>query len=290
MPQRESVLNDPEYMRYINGIQRYPLLSSEDEVALAKRWAEGDRAAYEALVTANLRYVVKVALQYRGYGLRTLDLVQEGNLGLMRAVEKFEHERGFRLVTYATHWIRSYIRAFILRQWSLVKMGGSHTERRLFFRLPSARRDAQREVEGDSYRALLAERLDTTEREIERIEQRIFGRDVSTAAPVAATDGDRVLEDLLPDTEAALEDQILESAEREALRGQLVRAFEQLPDRERYIIERRFLGDEPRTLQELGEDLGISRERIRQLEARAKGRIRTHFAERAPELLAEAFG
>ncbi len=294
MAKRDSILNDPEYLRYIEGIQRYDLLTAEEEQRLARRWREeGDRAAFDALVTANLRYVVKVALQYRGYGLRVLDLIQEGNLGLMRAVEKFDPDRGFRLVTYATHWIRSFIRAYILKQWSLVKMGGSHTERRLFFRLPSARREVVNEVEGEgaAYRRLLAERLETTEEEVEKIEQRIYGRDISTAMPLASTDGDRTLEDTLEDEESeAFADEVLEEAEREALREALDAAFDSLTERERYILRRRFLTDEQKTLQELGDDLGISRERIRQLEARAKARLGETLRRTHPELVAEAFG
>jgi RNA polymerase sigma-32 factor len=284
---------DREYLRYVKEIQQYDLLTPEGERELATKARAGDRRAAEALVTANLRFVVKVALQYRGYGFRLLDLIQEGNLGLMQAVEKFDPERGYRLVTYAVHWIRAYIRAYILRHWSMVRVGTTHAERRLFYRIPKARRELAADVQrGDPQEVLeaLARHLKATEEEVANAERRIYSRDVSLATPLAASDGDRTLEDVIADEEESPQDvRVIESSEQEALRGALERALEGLGQREQYIIRRRFLTDEKVTLQEIGDELGLSRERVRQLESAAKARLERSLREDAPTLIDEAF-
>lgn len=286
----KSILEDPEYLRYVREIQRHSLLTPEEERNLARKARAGDRAAEETLVTANLRFVVKVALQYRGYQLRALDLIQEGNLGLMQAVEKFDPERGFRLVTYAVHWIRAYIRAFILRQWSMVRVGTTHAERRLFYRLPKAKRELGELANGDPHEVLaaLAKQLNATEDQVRSAEQRVYGRDMSLATPLAATEGDRTLEDVLPDHAPDQDAQVTAQVEQDALRGAIDRAISDLGEREQYIIRRRFLADEKVTLQTIGDELGLSRERVRQLEALAKERIGRLLQRDTPELVAEA--
>ena len=286
----KSILEDPEYLRYVREIQRHSLLTPDEERELARKARDGDRIAEERLVTANLRFVVKVALQYRGYGLRALDLIQEGNLGLMQAVEKFDPERGFRLVTYAVHWIRAYIRAFILKQWSMVRVGTTHAERRLFYRLPKAKRELGELANGDPNEVLaaLAKQLNATEEQVRSAEQRVYGRDMSLATPLAATDGDRTLEDVLPDHGPDQDAVVTASVEQEALRSAIDRAIADLGEREQYIIRRRFLADEKVTLQEIGDELGLSRERVRQLEAIAKDRIGKLLQRATPDLVAEA--
>ncbi|MDF1563215.1 MAG: RNA polymerase factor sigma-32 [Deltaproteobacteria bacterium] len=286
----KSILEDPEYLRYVREIQRHDLLTPEEERELARKARAGDRSAEERLVTANLRFVVKVALQYRGYGLRALDLIQEGNLGLMQAVEKFDPERGFRLVTYAVHWIRAYIRAYILKQWSMVRVGTTHAERRLFYRLPKAKRELGELANGDPNEvlAILANQLNATEEQVRSAEQRVYGRDMSLATPLAATEGDRTLEDVLPDLGPDQDEVVTAQVEQDALRGAIDKALADLGEREQYIIRRRFLADEKVTLQEIGDELGLSRERVRQLEALAKERIGKLLKRDTPELVAEA--
>ena len=289
----KSILQDKEYLRYIREIQRYPLLKPEEEQALAYQAREGDRVAVERLVTANLRFVVKVALQYRGYGFRLLDLIQEGNLGLMQGVEKFDPDRGFRLVTYAVHWIRAYIRSFILKQWSLVRVGTTHAERRLFYRLPKARRELGAAAEGAPQEVLaaLAKHLDATEDEVKSAEQRIYGRDLSLQTPLQSTDGDRTMEDVIPDEHGLDQaETVIRRNEQAALRGAIEQAIEALDDRERYIIRRRYLGDEKATLQEIGDELGLSRERVRQLETVAKARLEDTLRRDASDLVEDTFG
>ncbi len=284
-----SVLDDPEYLRYVREIQQHPLLTPDEERELARRARAGDRRATERLVTANLRFVVKVALQYRGYGLRALDLIQEGNLGLMQAVEKFDPDRGFRLVTYAVHWIRAYIRAYILKQWSMVRVGTTHAERRLFYRLPKAKRELGELANKDPNEVLsiLAQKLNATEEQVRSTEQRIYGRDLSLATPLASTDGDRTLEDVLPDESPSQDALVSSQSEQDALRAAIDRALTDLDEREQYIIRRRFLTGEKVTLQEIGDELGLSRERVRQLEALAKERIGAFLSRERPELVAE---
>ncbi|MFW5878384.1 MAG: sigma-70 family RNA polymerase sigma factor [Myxococcota bacterium] len=290
----KSLTDNREYLRYIKEIQKYDLLTPDEEKSLAEAARSGDKRAAEKLVTANLRFVVKVALQYRGYGFRLLDLIQEGNLGLMQAVEKFDPDRGYRLVTYAVHWIRAYIRAYILRHWSMVRVGTTHAERRLFYRLPKARREIAAELEKadpQEVLAALARHLRATEEEVANAEQRIYGRDVSLATPLTASEGDRTLEDVITDDQSSRhDDEIMDQSEQAALRAALDRAVEGLGKREQHIIKRRFLGDEKVTLQEIGEELGLSRERVRQLEAAAKERLQRSLRENDSRLVSEALG
>lgn len=284
----KSIMEDKEYLRYIREVQRYPLLTPEEEKELAERARNGDQIAVEKLVNANLRFVVKVALQYRGYGFRLLDLIQEGNLGLMQAVDKFDPDRGFRLVTYAVHWIRAYIRSYILKQWSMVRVGTTHAERRLFYRLPKAKRELGAAAHGDPEEVLtaLAKHLDASESEVRSAEQRIYGRDLSLATPLQSVEGDRTLEDVLADEQTPDQgEQVMRESEQAALREAVDRAIEGLGQRERYIIRRRYLGDGKATLQEIGDELGLSRERVRQLETAAKARLEDALRRDAADLV-----
>lgn len=285
----KPISEDREYLRYIKEIQKYDLLTPQQERELAERAKDGDKRAAEALVTANLRFVVKVAMQYRGYGFRLLDIIQEGNLGLMQAVEKFDPDRGFRLVTYAVHWIRAYIRAYILRHWSMVRVGTTHAERRLFYRVPKARRELSNEIQsGEPQEVLeaLARHLNATPEEVASAERRIYGRDVSLATPLAASEGERTLEDVIADDVSVPQDvKVMDLSEQARIRSEIEKAVEGLGRREQYIIRRRFLTSEKVTLQEIGDELGLSRERVRQLESAAKDRLERVLRENAPELV-----
>ncbi|RMG15342.1 MAG: sigma-70 family RNA polymerase sigma factor [Deltaproteobacteria bacterium] len=283
----QRLSRDTEFQRYAREVGRHPLLSPAEERALAERARAGDAEARQRLVEANLRFVIRIALQYRGYGLRLLDLVQEGNIGLIKAIERFEPERGLRLVTYAVHWIRAQIRAYILREWSLVRVGVTHAERRLFFSLPSARRALGDLVERDPARArrILAERLGVTEEAIRQTERRLYARDRSTSSPVPGTDESLHLEDLLvSEDESALEEATLEAFEAHRTRDAISRALDALDERQRLIIRRRYLSDEKVTLRELGDELGISRERVRQIEGAARRRLGEAIGRIAPDL------
>jgi RNA polymerase sigma-32 factor len=264
---------------YLGNIDRYNLMSSAQEARLARRYRRtGDPRAKKILITKNLRFVVKVASEYRSYGLSLDDLIQEGNIGLMRAVEKFDPERGNRLITYAVWWIRAYIQEFVLHSWSLVRLGTTQAQRKLFFSLARTKRElARAEASGQPPSAeTVAERMGVTTAEVQAMEQRIDGRDLSLDAPRQNRDGSGHVESL-PDHTPLQDDELAEAEEREQTRARVNRALSRLDPRERYIIERRFLGDQPSQFQEIGKTFGFSRERARQLEVRAKAKLRNEL-------------
>jgi RNA polymerase sigma-32 factor len=258
---------------YLQRIDRYPLLTQEAERALARRWRETrEPAAGHALVLANLRFVAKVAFEYRPYGVRLLDLIQEGNLGLLVAVDRFDPDRNVRLTTYAVWWIRAYIQEAIRRSWSLVRFGTTRAEQRCFYQL---RRERQRlEQQGKRAEpAHLAAALGISTAELERIEARISRRDLSLDDP-AYLDGDETRAERLPDATPGPEADLEAREVARRARMSVWRALEHLDGRERAIIERRYLRGRSATLREIGAALGISGERVRQLEARAKAKLR----------------
>jgi RNA polymerase sigma-32 factor len=258
---------------YLNRIDRYNLLTPDEEHRLALRWRRfGDKGAAERLVTANLRFVVKIAFEYRTYGARLLDLIQEGNLGLLVAVDRFDPDRGVRLTTYAVWWIRAYIQEYIRRSWSLVRFGTTRAEQRCFYRL---RRERQRLERGggkaDPDR--LAAALGIAREELETIETRITRRDASLDDP-AYLDTDETRGDRLADDGPGPETQFANEELSEEAHRQIEEALATLDARERVILSRRYLSPNPATLKDLGRSFGISRERVRQLEARAMAKLR----------------
>jgi RNA polymerase sigma-32 factor len=262
---------------YLNRIDQYSLLSPSEEKQLAERWRRfGDQRAASRLVTGNLRFVVKIAFEYRTYGLRLLDLIQEGNLGLLVAVDRFDPERGVRLTTYAVWWIRAYIQEYIRRSWSLVRFGTTRAEQRCFYRLRRERQRLERQG-GKADPERLASALGIRREELEAIESRITRRDMSLDDPAYVdtdeTRGDRIADDR-PGPESALAEQELSEEARRRIREGL----DALDPRERAILSRRYLASRPATLKELGAAFGISRERVRQLEARAKAKLRESLA------------
>jgi RNA polymerase sigma-32 factor len=265
--------------RYVAEIQRYPLLARNEEVELALRFRDhGDVSAAHRLVVSNLRFVVKIAHEYKGYGLKLLDVIQEGNVGLMMAVKKFDPDKGFRLISYAVWWIRAYIQAFILRSWSLVKLGTTRAQRKLFFRLRSETEKALKEA-GDSTPVTtgdLAERLDVAESEVVDMGRRLAGRDLSLDAAVADGSGKSHLDALESDFEAQ-DDALARRQEAAMLRDKVAEALETLDERERYIVNNRLMTEEPQTLQEIGDTFQVSRERARQLESRVISKLRKSF-------------
>jgi RNA polymerase sigma-32 factor len=276
--------------RYLADIGRIPLLTAEEELLLARRFRElGDLRAGHDLVTANLRFVVKVASEYRSYGLRMADLVQEGNIGLMRAVQKFDPAKEIRLISYAVWWIRAYIQNYVLRSWSLVKLGTTQAQRKLFFSLARTRRELDR-VDPTHGRATPAELVESIARalrvkpaEVHEMAQRMDARDLSLDAPVGA-DGAASHLDFLAGAGPAQDEALGALREQRAVTSRVRQALGQLDSRERFIIERRVMTDSPLTLKDVGEHFGFSRERARQLELRAHQKMRRVLAGLAEEL------
>lgn len=263
--------------KYLNAIKKFPLLKPEEEYRLAMRWREhGEREAAHKLVTSHLRLVAKIAMKYRGYGLPMADLISEGNIGLMKAIRKFEPERGFRLSTYAIWWIKAAVTEHVLRSWSLVKMGTVSAQKKLFFSLRKAKNKLKifgsSELDGEQA-AMLAETLKVPVRDVVQMNRRLTARDFSLNAPVSSEGESKEFQDTLIDDSPSPE-AVAAKSEEAQIRGALLReALATLPDRERHILTQRRLRDDPVTLETLGNELGVSRERIRQLEVRAFEKI-----------------
>jgi RNA polymerase sigma-32 factor len=258
--------------RYLEEIRRFPMLEPQQEYMLAKSWREhGDREAAHQLVTSHLRLVAKIAMGYRGYGLPISEVISEGNVGLMQAVKRFEPEKGFRLATYAMWWIKAAIQEYILRSWSLVKMGTTANQKKLFFNLRKAKSRISALEEGDmrpDQVATIARRLGVGEQDVVDMNRRLGG-DVSLNAPIR-NDGDTgEWQDWLVDDRDNQEATLTESEELDNRRKALSDALSVLNDRERRIFQARRLVDEPITLEELADEFGVSRERVRQIEVRA---------------------
>ena len=259
--------------RYLDEIRKFPMLEPQQEYMLAKRYQEhGDRNAAHELVTSHLRLVAKIAMGYRGYGLPIGEVVSEGNVGLMQAVKKFDPERGFRLATYAMWWIKASIQEYILRSWSLVKMGTTANQKRLFFNLRRMKGKIQAIEDGDlrpDQVKEIATKLKVSEDEVVSMNRRLSG-DASLNAPIKASEGDSgQWQDWLVDDHDSQEQTLIEQDELETRRAMLARAMSVLNDRERRIFEARRLAEDPVTLEELSSEFDISRERVRQIEVRA---------------------
>jgi RNA polymerase sigma-32 factor len=259
--------------RYLEEIRRFPMLEPQEEFMLAKSWREhGDRDAAHRLVTSHLRLVAKIAMGYRGYGLPISEVISEGNVGLMQAVKRFEPDKGFRLATYAMWWIKAAIQEYILRSWSLVKMGTTANQKKLFFNLRKAKSKISALEEGDlrpDQVKLIAKRLGVTEQDVIEMNRRLGG-DVSLNAPIRDDGDSGEWQDWLADEETTDQETVLvESEEAENRRKALGEALTVLNERERRIFEARRLADEPITLEELADEFGVSRERVRQIEVRA---------------------
>lgn len=260
--------------RYMSEIRRYPLLTREQEHELAVRYREkGDKKAAEQLVTANLRFVVKVAAEYSKFGARLIDLVQEGNVGLMHAVKEFNPYKGVRLITYAVWWIRGYIQEYLMRQYSMVRIGTTATQKKLFYQLQ--REKEQLEKMGlEQGIAQLSGRLGVSQEEVQDMQQRLSSRDVSLDQPLSE-DGPARLIDLQSEADPSSVDDTLGLQEQlHQLTEKIDEIRPSLNERERFLLDARLLSDEPLTLQEIGEKYGITREAVRQMEVRLMDKIR----------------
>ncbi|HMM08190.1 MAG TPA: RNA polymerase sigma factor RpoH [Paracoccus solventivorans] len=283
-PSPEQGLN-----RYLQEIRKFPLLEPEEEFMLAKAWVDHqDAEAAHKLVTSHLRLAAKIAMGYRGYGLPQAEVISEANVGLMQAVKRFDPDKGFRLATYAMWWIRASIQEYILRSWSLVKMGTTSAQKKLFFNLRKAKAKLGAFEEGDlrpENVAQIAHDLSVTEQEVIEMNRRLSGGDASLNATVGSADGDSTAQwqDWLEDERADQAGVYAEADELDTRRSMLAAAMDVLNDRERDILTERRLRDDPVTLEQLSERYGVSRERIRQIEVRAFEKLQDRMHRLASE-------
>ena len=273
--------------RYLSEIRKFPMLAKDEEFMLAKAWQEHeDSEAAHKLVTSHLRLVAKIAMGYRGYGLPIGEVISEGNVGLMQAVKKFDPDKGFRLATYAMWWIRASIQEYILRSWSLVKMGTTAAQKKLFFNLRKAKSQISAFEEGDlrpEQVRQIATKLGVLDEEVISMNRRLSGPDASLNAPLRS-DSESEWQDWLADDDSPSQESLVAENEERGLRmGLLEEAMAELTDRERHILTERRLKDDPTTLEELAGQYGVSRERVRQIEVRAFEKLQKSMRAAAEE-------
>jgi len=271
--------------RYLTEIRKFPMLAKDEEFMLAQRWKEHqDSEAAHKMVTSHLRLVAKIAMGYRGYGLPIGEVISEGNVGLMQAVKKFEPDKGFRLATYAMWWIRASIQEYILRSWSLVKMGTTAAQKKLFFNLRKAKSQIEAFQDGDlrpDQVSAIATKLGVSDSELISMNRRLGGPEASLNAPLRA-DGESEWPDWLADDDQVSQETVVAENQETALRMSLLEeAMVELTDRERHILTERRLKDDPTTLEDLASQYGVSRERVRQIEVRAFEKLQKSMREAA---------
>ncbi|CAN5358509.1 RNA polymerase sigma factor RpoH [soil metagenome] len=285
---------DASLNRYLSEIRKFPILAPEQEYMLAKRYAEHqDPDAAAQLVTSHLRLVAKIAMGYRGYGLPVSELISEGNIGLMQGVKKFEPERGFRLATYAMWWIRASIQEYILRSWSLVKMGTTAAQKKLFFNLRRMKNSIEAFEDGDLHPddvTKIATHLGVTNEDVVSMNRRMaMGGDTSLNVPLRE-DGEGQWQDWLADDSPLQDERVADAQEKDLRHAMLVDAMTDLNDREKHILAERRLAEEPKTLEELSQVYGVSRERVRQIEVRAFEKLQKAMTRIAGDRLNGSFG
>ena len=272
--------NEGSLTHYLQQIKKFPMLTEKQEVSLAKKWRDkGDTSAAHELVTSHLRLVAKIAMGYRGYGLPVTELISEGNIGLMQAVKKYDPDKGFRLATYAMWWIRAAIQEYVLKSWSLVKIGTTAAQKKLFFNLKKLKGKLSDYNEGSlkpHQVTEIASQLNVSEKEVSEMEGRMSGNDYSLNA-VVSTDGQEEWQEWLVDEDADHEVKIAEKEEVTKRKELLSKAIDVLNEREKYIIQGRKLSEDPKTLEELSKEYNISRERIRQIEERAFQKLQSEM-------------
>ena len=285
-PSLPALSNEGSLTHYLQQIKKFPMLTEKQEINLANKWRnEGDTSAAHQLVTSHLRLVAKIAMGYRGYGLPVTELISEGNIGLMQAVKKYDPDKGFRLATYAMWWIRAAIQEYVLKSWSLVKIGTTAAQKKLFFNLKKLKNQLSDYSDGNlkpHQVKEISERLNVSEKEVTEMEGRISGNDYSLNAMVSS-DSDEEWQEWLVDEDADHEIKIAEKEEINKRKALLSRAINVLNEREKNIIQGRKLSDEPKTLEELSKEYKISRERIRQIEERAFEKLQLEMMSLAKE-------
>ena len=278
--------------RYMAEVRKFPLLSIEEERELGRRvYENGDREAAQKLITANLRFVVKIANEYRHYGLSMVDLIQEGNIGLMKAVSKFNPHRGFRLISYGVWWIRAYIQAHVIKSWSLVKIGTTQAQRKLFYKLRKTRRELAQVAGEDPTSAQLAAALGVEVSVVDEMSVRLAGRDFFLDSAIDSSEGEggrtTHLERLVS-AAPSQEEEMSDAQESEKLQELAGEALTRLTEKERFVLERRVMSDDPLTLQEIGDHFHISRERARQIEGNALRKVKKFLGEKTGQEIVEA--
>lgn len=277
---------------YLREVKKYPLLTPEEEYDLAKRYKErGDREAAKKLITSNLRFVVKIALEYVHYNVRLSDLIQEGNLGLIKAVAKFDPDKGYRFISYAIWWIRAYIQSFILKMRSLVKIGTTQAQRKLFYALAKTKREILKlsgkssyETINDKETLMISERLGVRAKDVWEMEKRLNNVDISFDSMISEGD-DRTLLEKMSTEDIPYDERIIKEEEEQVVRARLTKFLEGASEKERYIAYNRLMSDNPKTLEEIGEIFGITRERVRQIEERLKEKLRKEFSDLRTEIV-----
>ena len=285
-PSLPALSNEGSLTHYLQQIKKFPMLTQKQEINLANRWRkDGDTSAAHKLVTSHLRLVARIARGYRGYGLPVTELISEGNIGLMQAVKKYDPDKGFRLATYAMWWIRAAIQEYVLKSWSLVKIGTTAAQKKLFFNLKKLKNQLSDYSEGNlkpHQVKEIADRLNVSEKEVTEMEGRMSGKDYSLNALVSA-DGNEEWQEWLVDEDADHEIKIAEKEEINKRKILLSKAINVLNEREKDIIQGRKLSENPKTLDELSKEYKISRERIRQIEERAFQKLQTEMLNLAKE-------
>jgi len=266
---------------YLVQINQFPLLSQEEEFKLAVTYRKHDdiEAAHK-LITSNLRFVVKIAFEYKSYGVKLLDLIQEGNIGLMMAVKKFNPYKGYRFISYAIWWVRAYIQNFIIKTWSLVKIGTTQAQKKLFYKIGKVRKALESDGEAEKKYERLAHDLDVTKEDIMEMEQRMSSRDLSLDAPFDESQELTHL-DLLKEESLNQEDAIAQEEEKRIREREVQNAMKRLNEKEVYVLQNRIMAEEPLTLQQIGDHLKLSRERVRQIESEALKKLKREFGTRS---------
>jgi RNA polymerase sigma-32 factor len=266
---------------YLVQINQFPLLNQEEEFKLAVRYRkDNDIEAAHKLITSNLKFVVKVAFEYKSYGVKLLDLIQEGNIGLMMAVKKFNPYKGYRFISYAIWWIRAYIQNFIIKTWSLVKIGTTQAQKKLFYKIGKVRKALESDGENEKKYELLAHDLDVKKEDIMEMEQRMSSRDLSLDAPFDESQELTHLE-LLKEESPNQEEAFAHEEEKKIREHEVQNAMKRLNEKEVYVIKSRIMAEEPLTLQQIGDHLKLSRERVRQIESEALKKLKREFGTRS---------
>jgi len=263
---------------YLVQINQFPLLTQEEEFKLAVRYRKhNDIDAAQKLITSNLKFVVKVAFEYKSYRVKLLDLIQEGNIGLMMAVKKFNPHKGYRFISYAIWWIRAYIQNFIIKTWSLVKIGTTQAQKKLFYKIGKIRKALESDGENEKKYELLAHDLDVAKEDIIEMEQRMAARDLSLDAPF--DEGQELTHlDLLKEDSPNQEESLAQEEEKKIREHEVQNAMKRLSEKEVYVIQNRIMAEDPLTLQQIGDHLKLSRERVRQIEGEALKKLKKEFS------------
>lgn len=270
---------------YLVQINQFPLLTQEEEYDLAVRYRKyNDISAAHKLITSNLRFVVKIAFEYKSYGVKIQDLIQEGNIGLMMAVKKFNPYKGYRFISYAIWWIRAYIQNFIIKTWSLVKIGTTQAQKKLFYKIGKVRKALESDGANEKKYELLAKDLDVTKEELLEMEQRMSARDLSLDSPF--DEGQELTHlELLKEGSPNQEEAITQEEEKRIREREVQNAMKRLSEKEAYVIKNRIMADEPLTLQQIGDHLKLSRERVRQIESEALKKLKREFSGRMEQFV-----